>query len=314
MTLPSQDIAPKKCMQEAFDADEHAQNLTRWQQQYDQLSAGRFYGRLDEIELPAMQVFKEHTGQALRQDCRVWADSLWLGIPTQALGSRINGQALEAHEVMCQPGGHDFELVTPEPFDIYGLVIRMPLLQATAQRQGVILDNDWHGSPRRSVAPETLRAVSFLLERLLSNQQGAIAENVHQDILLTGLLEVLKANQTSHELPPSYTHRKAVVDRVKRYVDEHLEGPVTMETLCELTHVSRRTLQYSFTTILGISPLQFLRLTRLNRVRRALRSAESHQTVTEIATYWGFWHLGQFAHDYKRQFGERPSQTLSTTN
>ncbi len=313
MTLTSQDIAPKKCMQEAFDADEHAQNLTRWQQQYDQLSPGRFYGRLDEIELPAMQVFKEHTGQALRQDCRVWADSLWLGIPTQAPGSRINGQALEEHEVMCHPGGRDFELVTPEAFDIYGLVIRMPLLQAGAQRQGVILDNEWHASPRRRVAPETLHAVSFLLERLLSNQQGAIAENVHQDILLTGLLELLKANQTSHELPPSYTHRKAVVDRVKRYVDEHLEGPVTMETLCELTHVSRRTLQYSFTTILGISPLQFLRLTRLNRVRRALRSAEPHQTVTEIATYWGFWHLGQFAHDYKQQFGESPSQTLNTT-
>ncbi|BBM05094.1 hypothetical protein HAALTHF_00650n [Vreelandella aquamarina] len=60
-----------------------------------------------------------------------------------------------------------------------------------------------------------------------------------------------------------------------------------MDALCELTHVSRRTLQYSFTTTLGISPLQFLRLTRLNRVRRALRAAEP-QTVTEIATYWGF--------------------------
>lgn len=76
-----------------------------------------------------------------------------------------------------------------------------------------------------------------------------------------------------------------------------------MEELCQLTHVSRRTLQYSFTTILGISPLQFLRLTRLNRVRRALRAASPEQSVTDIATYWGFWHLGQFAHDYKQQFG-----------
>ena len=92
---------------------------------------------------------------------------------------------------------------------------------------------------------------------------------------------------------------------------EVLDGPVTMEELCQLTHVSRRTLQYSFTTILGISPLQFLRLTRLNRVRRALRAASPEQSVTEIATYWGFWHLGQFAHDYKQQFGESPSQTLS---
>ncbi|MCC5904476.1 MAG: helix-turn-helix domain-containing protein [Halomonas sp.] len=312
MTLTSQDIAPKKCTQEAFDADEHAQNLTRWQQQYDQLSPGRFYGRLDEIALPAIQVFKEHTGQALRQECRVWEDALWLGIPPRPNDSRINGQALEVHEIMCRPGGRDFELVTPEAFNIYGLVIRLPLLQAAAKRQGIVIDEKWHCSPRRRADPATLRAISFLLERLLTHQQGVIAENIHQDILLTGLLELLQANHPSHELPPSYAHRKAVVDRVKSYVDEHLEGPMTIDALCELTHVSRRTLQYSFTTILGISPLQFLRLTRLNRVRRALRAARPPQTVTDIATYWGFWHLGQFAHDYKQQFGECPSQTLST--
>ncbi|BBI70017.2 hypothetical protein HAALTHF_00630n [Vreelandella aquamarina] len=105
MTLTPTQSAPKKCIQEAFDADEHAQNLTRWQQQYDQLTPGRFYGRLDEIALPAIQVFKEHTGQALRQDCRVWEDSLWLGIPTRPAGSRINGQPLDAQQVMCRPAG-----------------------------------------------------------------------------------------------------------------------------------------------------------------------------------------------------------------
>lgn len=314
MALTHSDIAPKKCIQEAFDADEHAQNLTRWQQQYDQLTPGRFYGRLDEITLPAIQVFKEHTGQALRQDCRVWDDSLWLGIPSHPAGSRINGQPLEAQEVMCRPGGRDFELVTPEAFDIYGLVIRLPLLRAAAERQGITLDEQWTVTPRRHANPATLRALIFLLDRLLSQQHGAIAEKLHQDILLTGLLELMDAQQPSGELPPSYVHRKAVVDRVKQYVDEHLEAPMTMEALCELTHVSRRTLQYSFTTILGISPLQFLRLTRLNHVRRALRAAEPPTTVTEIATYWGFWHLGQFAHDYKQQFEEYPSQTLNRSS
>lgn len=311
MTLTNLDTAPKKRIHEALDADEHAQNLTRWQQQYDQISPGRFYGRLDEIELPGMQVFKEHTDQALRQDCRVWPDSLWLGIPTRALGSRINGQTLVEHDVMCRPGGHDFELVTPDAFDIYGMVIRLPILQTAAQQQGLTLDKEWQCSPRRRVTPETLHAVSFLLDRLLSHQQGAIAEKIHKDILLIALLELLQVDQPDAELSPSYAHRKEVVDQVKRYVDEHEEDPVTMEMLCELTHVSRRTLQYSFTTILGISPLQFLRLTRLNRVRRALCAAAPTQTVTDIATYWGFWHLGQFAHDYKQQFGECPSQTLS---
>jgi AraC family ethanolamine operon transcriptional activator len=32
--------------------------------------------------------------------------------------------------------------------------------------------------------------------------------------------------------------------------------------------------------------------------------------VTELACRWGFFHLSNFAADYWRQFGERPSETL----
>jgi len=29
-----------------------------------------------------------------------------------------------------------------------------------------------------------------------------------------------------------------------------------------------------------------------------------------VANAWGFWHMGQFARDYRRLFGELPSDTL----
>jgi AraC family ethanolamine operon transcriptional activator len=32
--------------------------------------------------------------------------------------------------------------------------------------------------------------------------------------------------------------------------------------------------------------------------------------VNETAQSWGFFHLGQFAADYSKLFGELPSQTL----
>jgi len=34
--------------------------------------------------------------------------------------------------------------------------------------------------------------------------------------------------------------------------------------------------------------------------------------VQEAAAGWGFWHLSELAADYRRQFGELPSQTLKT--
>jgi AraC family ethanolamine operon transcriptional activator len=32
--------------------------------------------------------------------------------------------------------------------------------------------------------------------------------------------------------------------------------------------------------------------------------------VQDVAEAWGFWHLSQFATDYRRLFGKRPSETL----
>jgi AraC family ethanolamine operon transcriptional activator len=33
-------------------------------------------------------------------------------------------------------------------------------------------------------------------------------------------------------------------------------------------------------------------------------------TIQDIASHWGFWHLSQFAQDYRQLFGELPSDTL----
>jgi len=33
--------------------------------------------------------------------------------------------------------------------------------------------------------------------------------------------------------------------------------------------------------------------------------------VTEIATQWGFTHMGRFSIEYRLRFGESPSETLS---
>ncbi|MEO1130540.1 MAG: helix-turn-helix domain-containing protein, partial [Planctomycetota bacterium] len=44
----------------------------------------------------------------------------------------------------------------------------------------------------------------------------------------------------------------------------------------------------------------------------ALRSARSDVRIADVAGAHGFWHMGQFAADYRRMFGERPSETVAT--
>jgi AraC family ethanolamine operon transcriptional activator len=297
---------------EACDADLHAGNLTGWQQEYDQTSRGGFYGRIVELPFDGLQVFCEHTSQALQQKCVVWPDSVWLGIPhANQESSRINGLTIRQDTIMCRPGGCDFQLSTPPDYDLYGLVVDKSTLTDMALIHGV--DLNWkelteHG--RLGVPDKILEEVRFLLGRLLLVESKESPSRLQHDIVMMALLEVLKVETPQPATTQSYKHRKKVVDCARQFLDHHLDEPVTVTQLCKITNVSRRTLQYSFDSILGISPIQYLRISRLNGVRRALVQAPSSQSVSDIAAQWGFWHLSQFAKDYKQLFGERPSQTL----
>ena len=64
-------------------------------------------------------------------------------------------------------------------------------------------------------------------------------------------------------------------------------------------------------TVLRTSPMRYLKQLRLNRARMLLRKGSHEVTsVSECAHFAGFSHLGRFSADYRRTFGESPSQTL----
>ena len=92
----------------------------------------------------------------------------------------------------------------------------------------------------------------------------------------------------------------------------HRDRPVAVPELCAQLRVSRRMLQYCFQEFYGMTPVAYLRAIRLNGVRRALREGARVKAVSvqDVAAAWGFWHLSQFSADYRKLFGERPSDTL----
>lgn len=130
-----------------------------------------------------------------------------------------------------------------------------------------------------------------------------------EQVVLAGLL-------LSH--PSNYstalgTAKPAAPRDIKRaidYLEGHLDLPVTIADLVVASRVPGRTLFQHFHDFKGTSPMRYLREARFERARRALLAAEPEESITAIATNWGFMHLGRFAVEYRRRFGERPSDTL----
>jgi len=105
--------------------------------------------------------------------------------------------------------------------------------------------------------------------------------------------------------------RTRSIKMVKEYLATYPMEPVTVSQLCMMTEVSERTLQYAFQDQYGVSPKTYLRNFRLNGSRRELLQSDCEiARVNDVASVWGFWHMGQFAADYHNLFGELPSETL----
>ena len=106
-------------------------------------------------------------------------------------------------------------------------------------------------------------------------------------------------------------NRERIIKKTSQYLSESISYPISVSDLCRITGVSERTLQYSFREYYGISPKAYLKAKMLNHVHIALSLASPGITkVVDLAYQWGFWHMGQFAADYRRMFGKLPSETL----
>lgn len=107
--------------------------------------------------------------------------------------------------------------------------------------------------------------------------------------------------------PAAPRHVKLVED----YIHAHADEPVSVEEMTAVAGVSARTLFSGFQKFRGTSPMKYLREVRMNRARHDLENAEPGTKVTDVALKWGFSQLGRFAVEYRKTFGESPSETLN---
>ena len=124
------------------------------------------------------------------------------------------------------------------------------------------------------------------------------------------LIKTLASVNPISKIDKSFARTKAL----KKVIELVEESPLEFHSLSKLskaTNVSERTLQYSFKEKFGISPTRFVKNIKLNIVYKALKKRPSNDVaINDIANQYGFWHMGQFAKDYKNLFGELPSETI----
>ena len=142
----------------------------------------------------------------------------------------------------------------------------------------------------------------------LARTNRLIAANLEE--LLTGFLLRGHPNECQ-ELGRSVGIAPATVRRSEEFIRQSAAKPLNLAMIAAAAGVPQRTLLEAFRRFRDTSPMKFVRDVRLDAVRDRLAHGTTPCTVAEAAVEFGFGHLSRFSQEYRRRFGENPSETLA---
>ena len=230
-------------------------------------------------------------------------------------GHRIHGDS-----ILVFPVGGELHCASGRDFHVFTISVEDSCLEAAAE--GCRLP-----SPRRLIGTNEVFACSrsdlSTLRRALegvsaavaaATSRGATALEAHHMAQLPALLltGIAKATGLSPAIPAS---RLAVVRRAELHVRDRPDiAAPSVRAISALASTSPRTLRRAFLEVYGCGPKEYVLALRYNAARRLLRDGEpGKDDVSALAGRLDFWHRGRFASEYRRRFGESPSDTLRGT-
>ena len=302
--------APDLCTFNTFDANQQAASLFNWQQEYDQLSRGRFLGQIRERKFSQVHLFQEDSNRKLKQQCYV-NEGIWLGLSANDKPLHINHAQGDSDSILVREDGVDFELLTPENFSIYGLVISPALV--TRIQQQLEVESLTNKSQFLHCSQHYTQQIKAYLALLLSPSRPRWSFHTHQGIIQDMLVELFAQSSSQNFQKANATQREVTMRRIRQYLDNsQYRNPITVTELCDAVHVSRRTLQYTLSNpVVTFHQNNLYKVYVSTRCDAFYKIPSEQRCINEIAFDFGFFHLGHFCQSYKQLFGESPMQTRS---
>ena len=229
-----------------------------------------------------------------------------------------HGITVKSSDILAADAGEAFDLVVPPGIEAYCVSVIGDAEVTLRHLGGPVMARKLRGSDSPIACdPDAIQELGdWFTERYRglgsdSGMSGGSAMEL-KHAFLRRLAACLRTGRPASSAGNStVTARTDAVWRVEQHLLDDLTIPHTVDELCRYAGTSRRTLEYAFKDYFGTSPKQFIKALRLNAARNDLLYDQyGSGKITEIASGWGFTHMGQFSSDYRRMFGERPSKTL----
>jgi AraC-like DNA-binding protein len=279
-----------------------------WDIDFRQLDAGSPRIDAQVLKGPRTTIMEFRLARAYHQRGFAPKGALNFGIPlTGPLD--WHGERVSHSPVLSFNGNSGFDSVSRSGFAGLTLSTTPNMLEDTAATYGVPVPKYLveSGGGQFATPPDSVLPLANHWRRLLSARPGTHDPDYESELLLQLILTQL-GNWKSEDASTS-SQRARASSRAIDFIESRPGEAIRVSEVCRETGVAWRTLDRAFRERFGIGPKAYLTRRRLGGVREALAAGPTERRIADVANAWGFWHIGQLARDYRRLFGELPSET-----
>ena len=295
----------------ASNIDEFLQAIRGYHLGLIQLDRGSFAADIIQTQLGGVLLTAKYFGRAVLEFGEPPAGMVTFAVRVSSARALWRGQQFGLDDLVIRRPGVEVDVVSQPGYAAATASFPLGLVEETAERLGRKLPPSSVLVKLQHDQTEVLRtAFGALFEDVVLkplDQRAAMWALCKQEELLQSLLQ-LTFDMSGAIEPAGSSERSRVLKAALESIKDRPDGVLSISDLCRIAKASERTLLRAFTERLGVSPLEYMKAHRLNGARNDL-AHESWMKVSEAANKWGFWHLGQFAKDYRTRFGELPSDT-----
>jgi len=310
---------PNLLLDQSFEDFGTCMEIVDWDMDFRQLDPGRLDARVSVIAGEHLQLARFQFNRGFHQLGSSPEGMLTFGF-SDPDNSEMSWSGTDAPRGSMQifdlTGG--FDCVSSAGFSGYAVIVHPEYLQHLAEQNEICATVDslktaaTRHSPNTEKMSRRLQSLYRAVDQTGSQYLGEFADLVNEEVGITILRELARTTTNQRVIPQP--HKARVLGKVRDILNNVDELPITVSELCSRVGASSSSLNRIFLSEYEISPKCYIRSRCLSAVRDELGCASPGSKVSDIAGKWGFWHMGQFARDFRALFGELPSRYLTSVN
>jgi len=304
--------------------DVFADAISGYDLEFRQIDRGAFSSTLQQISAGSVFVSRMSSTRKLEGKGSPPPGLITFGVPTtECLPFVWRNHYSSGNTLQIYKPTTDLEIITQPFFEAIDVSISEDRLNLLCQQWELPEFNQL--MTRRemiSCNPDIMLQLRHILKvvcNTLYNEPNALNKENHNEKSLQHTIEyeipylLMQALMTGEKIQqqPTASKKARALDAAIEYIHNTPGQDISLNSFCLEAGINPRTMQRAFLERYGVTPKKYSLIFNLNNVYKELSHRRYSETqITEVAEKYGYWHMSQFAKDYKQLFGSLPSETL----